>query len=72
MDGAGWRADYRVVENGFPREVRLRSEDGRVDLDFNRAKNPPCAFTDFATCPLPPAKNRLTLSVMAGELDHKH
>ncbi len=45
---------------------------GRVDLDFNKAKNPPCAFTDFATCPLPPAKNRLTLSVTAGELDHKH
>jgi hypothetical protein len=47
-------------------------KDGRVDLDFNKAKNPPCAFTDFATCPLPPAKNRLTLSVTAGELDHKH
>lgn len=47
-------------------------KDGRVDLDFNRAKNPPCAFTDFATCPLPPAKNRLTLSINAGELDHKH
>jgi uncharacterized protein (DUF1684 family) len=45
---------------------------GRVDLDFNKAENPPCAFTEFATCPLPPAKNRLTLSVMAGELDHKH
>jgi len=45
---------------------------GRVVLDFNKAKNPPCAFTDFATCPLPPAANRLTLSVMAGELDHKH
>jgi uncharacterized protein (DUF1684 family) len=47
-------------------------ENGRVDLDFNKAKNPPCAFTDFATCPLPPAKNRLTLAVTAGELDHKH
>lgn len=47
-------------------------KNGRVDLDFNKAMNPPCAFTDFATCPLPPAKNRLTLSVMAGELDHKH
>ncbi len=46
--------------------------NGRVDLDFNKAKNPPCAFTDFATCPLPPAKNRLTLAVAAGELDHKH
>ena len=32
VDGAGWRADYRLVQNGFPREVRLRSEDGRVDL----------------------------------------
>jgi uncharacterized protein (DUF1684 family) len=46
--------------------------DGKVDLDFNKAKNPPCAFTDYATCPLPPAKNRLTLAVNAGELDHKH
>ena len=47
-------------------------KNGRVDLDFNKAMNPPCAFTEFATCPLPPAKNRLTLSVTAGELDHKH
>lgn len=47
-------------------------KDGVVDLDFNKAKNPPCAFTDFATCPLPPAPNRLTLAVQAGELDHKH
>ena len=48
------------------------AKNGRVDLDFNKAKNPPCAFTDFATCPLPPAKNRLALSVTAGELNHKH
>ena len=47
-------------------------KDGRVDLDFNKAENPPCAFTEFATCPLPPAKNRLTLSVTAGELYTKH
>ena len=47
-------------------------KNGRVDLDFNKAKNPPCAFTDFATCPLPPAGNRLALAVTAGELDHKH
>lgn len=47
-------------------------KNGRVDLDFNKAKNPPCAFTEFATCPLPPAKNRLTLPITAGELDHKH
>ena len=33
--------------------------DGKVLLDFNRAYNPPCAFTDFATCPLPPYQNHL-------------
>jgi uncharacterized protein (DUF1684 family) len=46
-------------------------KDGRVTLDFNRAMNPPCAFTDFATCPLPLEKNRLKLAVEAGELQYK-
>ncbi|HEX7313111.1 MAG TPA: DUF1684 domain-containing protein [Pyrinomonadaceae bacterium] len=41
--------------------------DGRVTLDFNRAYSPPCAFTRYATCPLPPAQNRLALRVEAGE-----
>ncbi len=40
---------------------------GKVVLDFNRAYNPPCAFTPYATCPLPPAENRLDLLVEAGE-----
>nr|WP_242106887.1 DUF1684 domain-containing protein [Luteimonas aquatica] len=40
---------------------------GKVVLDFNRAYNPPCAFTPFATCPLPPPENRLDLAVLAGE-----
>lgn len=40
---------------------------GFVALDFNRAYNPPCAFTEFATCPLPPAQNDLPLAVTAGE-----
>lgn len=40
---------------------------GRYVLDFNRAYNPPCAFTAFATCPLPPPENRLDLAVTAGE-----
>jgi uncharacterized protein (DUF1684 family) len=44
-------------------------KDGHVDLDFNRAMNPPCAFTDFATCPLPPTRNRLQIPIAAGELD---
>jgi uncharacterized protein (DUF1684 family) len=41
--------------------------DGTVVLDFNRAANLPCAYTDLATCPLPPAGNRLPIAVEAGE-----
>jgi uncharacterized protein (DUF1684 family) len=40
---------------------------GRTTLDFNRAYNPPCAFTPFATCPRTPPKNRLPIAVRAGE-----
>jgi uncharacterized protein (DUF1684 family) len=42
-------------------------KDGTVILDFNLAENPPCGFTPFATCPLPPKENRLPLAVTAGE-----
>jgi uncharacterized protein (DUF1684 family) len=41
--------------------------DGTVTLDFNRASNLPCAFTDYATCPVAPADNRLAVAVEAGE-----
>jgi uncharacterized protein (DUF1684 family) len=41
--------------------------DGAVVLDFNRATNLPCAYTEFATCPLPPAENRLAVAIEAGE-----
>jgi uncharacterized protein (DUF1684 family) len=41
--------------------------DGKVVVDFNKAYNPPCAFTAFATCPLPPRQNRLPVAVTAGE-----
>lgn len=40
---------------------------GKVILDFNKAYNPPCVFTKFATCPLPPKQNRLPIKVTAGE-----
>lgn len=46
--------------------------DGTVTLDFNKAYSPPCAFTDFATCPLPPLQNRLPLAVEAGEKKPAH
>lgn len=40
---------------------------GAVDLDFNRAYNPPCAFNPHTTCPLPPRQNRLPVRITAGE-----
>jgi uncharacterized protein (DUF1684 family) len=43
------------------------SEPGPIMLDLNRAINPPCAFTAFALCPVPPPENRLDVAVLAGE-----
>jgi uncharacterized protein (DUF1684 family) len=43
---------------------------GMTVIDFNKAYNPPCAFNNFATCPLPPHQNRLALKVTAGELKY--
>jgi uncharacterized protein (DUF1684 family) len=48
------------------------AKDGHVVLDFNKAYAPPCAFTPYATCPLPPAVNRLGIAVEAGELAPPH
>ena len=45
-------------------------KDGKVELDFNKAYNPPCAFTPYATCPLPPKENRLAVRILAGELKY--
>ena len=41
--------------------------DGSVDVDFNRFYQPPCAFCDFTTCPMPPLGNVLPFPVEAGE-----
>ncbi len=41
--------------------------NGKVVLDFNRAYNPPCAFSNYATCPLPPKVNKLAARIEAGE-----
>jgi uncharacterized protein (DUF1684 family) len=46
-------------------------KDGKVVLDFNRAENPPCAFTEFATCPLPPRQNFMNIPINAGEKKYK-
>ena len=49
-----------------------RPKDGAtIVLDFNRAENPPCAFTPFAICPLPPKENRLPFAVKVGEKSYR-
>jgi uncharacterized protein (DUF1684 family) len=55
----------RFLYSAMPRE-------GKVVLDFNKAYNPPCAFTPYATCPLPPKENRLVVRIEAGELNYGH
>jgi|SRR5690554_2139993 len=45
----------------------LVNEEGQVVLDFNKAYNPPCAFTAYSTCTLPPLQNRLNIEINAGE-----
>ena len=44
--------------------------DGTTVLDFNQAYNPPCSFNPYTTCPIPPAENRLTVRILAGERDY--
>jgi uncharacterized protein (DUF1684 family) len=46
--------------------------NGKVDLDFNHSYNPPCTFTPYATCPLPPKENALPFPVEAGEMRYKN
>src|SRR4051812_39503502 len=47
-------------------------KDGKVLLDFNQAFTPPCGFTAYATCPLPPQENKLKIAIEAGEKYEKH
>ena len=47
-------------------------KNGQVVMDFNKAYNPPCAFTPYATCPLPPPENRLAVRIEAGEKRYSH
>jgi uncharacterized protein (DUF1684 family) len=74
-DGAGGLflvfADRTSGKGSYPAgrflDAAAPDAQGRVLLDFNKAYNPPCAFTAYATCPLPPPENRLNLEVVAGE-----
>jgi len=62
-DGTSGKETYgagRFLYAALPRE-------GKVVLDFNKAYNPPCVFSPFATCPLPPKRNGLAVRIEAGE-----
>ena len=50
--------------------VPRAAADGKMVVDFNKAYNPPCAFTAYATCPLPPPQNRLGVKIEAGEKEY--
>jgi uncharacterized protein (DUF1684 family) len=53
-------------------ELDRPDAEGFTYIDFNKAYNPPCAFTEFATCPLPPPQNRLSIAIPAGEKKYGH
>jgi uncharacterized protein (DUF1684 family) len=55
----------RFLYTSFP--DRGLAQSGNLVLDFNRLENPPCAYTPYATCPLPPARNRLPIALPVGE-----
>lgn len=51
--------------------VKMPDENGKTIIDFNKSYNPPCAFTPFATCPLPPSQNVLPIAIRSGEKNYK-
>lgn len=55
----------RFLHTGLPDHGL--DQPGLITLDFNRLENPPCAYTPYATCPLPPESNRLLVQIQAGE-----
>jgi uncharacterized protein (DUF1684 family) len=75
-DGAGFFFNFHDGTSGhetYPAGRFLNTpgpQGGYVDLDFNMAVNPPCAFTKYATCPLPPKDNFLNVAIPAGEKTH--
>ena len=67
--------DLTAGETTYPSGRFLYADlpvEGKVVLDFNRAYNPPCAFTPYATCPLPPPQNKLGIRIEAGEQSYGH
>lgn len=69
-DGTTGKTTYQ--SGRFLKAAMPAGKDGVTVIDFNKAYNPPCAFTDFATCPLPPKENVLAVDVEAGEKNFVH
>ena len=73
-----WREFAEVLAGNGPCNVeRMKTrtdahENGKVFIDFNKAYNPPCAFTDYATCTFPPQENHLGVKIDAGEIYTGH
>jgi len=68
------RLDFRDETNGDTTYIggrflvaEMPKKGEKLIVDFNKAYNPPCAYTDYATCPLPPPENRLPIHIEAGE-----
>jgi uncharacterized protein len=61
----------RTTHGGARQLYADAPRDGVVTLDFNKATNLPCAYIPYATCPLPPRQNRLSLAIEAGELKYE-
>src|SRR5215831_801612 len=67
--------DLTSGKESYPAARFLDSDppkDGAVELDFNKAHNPPCAYNPYTTCPLPVPENRLRVEIPAGEKNYKH
>ncbi len=60
----------RFLHSGLPDHGL--AQPGQLTIDFNELYNPPCAYTPYATCPLPPEKNRLPVKLEAGEQRYPH
>ena len=63
-------AGGRFLHTGLPDQGL--DKPGLLTLDFNQLENPPCAYTDYATCPLPPGQNQLDVALDAGEQRFPH
>jgi uncharacterized protein (DUF1684 family) len=59
----------RFLHTDLPADL---SKPGEIVIDFNEAYNPPCAYTAFATCPLPPKQNTIGIAINAGEKKYGH